>query len=84
MQCQLNDGFLRAPTERCKYPKFTTYIFHSLHGQRLGLQFFILFLQTVREADSFTSFGACDKFLSLRMLKIQFHIVGFVFCGFPK
>ena len=43
-----------------KYPRFTTYILHSFHGQSFGLKFFILFLKTAREADFFISFGTCD------------------------
>ena len=36
------------------------YVLHNLHGQHLGLQFFILFLKAAREADSI-SFGTCDQ-----------------------
>ena len=42
---------------------------HSLHGQSLGLQFFILFLKTAREADSFISFGTCDQIFGTRYVK---------------
>ena len=42
-----------------KYPKFIMYVLHNLHGQHLGLQFFI-FLKAAREADSI-SFGTCDQ-----------------------
>ena len=35
------------------------YVLHNLHGQHLGLQFFI-FLKAAREADSI-SFGTCDQ-----------------------
>ena len=64
-------------TSLYKYPKFTTYVLHSLHGQSLGHQFFILFLKTVREADSFISFGACDQILSPRYVKdsVPYHWV---------
>ena len=60
------------------------YVLYSLHWQSLDLQFCILFLETAREADSFISFGTCIKFSVLGRLKIQYHIVGFVFCGFQK
>ena len=43
------------------------YVLHSLHGQSLGLQFFILFLKTAREADSFISFGTCDQIFGPRL-----------------
>ena len=49
-----------------KYPKFATYVLHNLHGLSLGLQFFILFLKTAKEADSFISFGTCDQIFGPR------------------
>ena len=45
------------------------HVLSSLHGQNLDLQFFILFLETAREADSFISFGTCDQIFGPRYVK---------------
>ena len=44
-------------------------VLHSLHAQSLGLQFFILFLKTAKEADSFISIGTCDQIFGPRYAK---------------
>ena len=44
-------------------------MFYSLHGQSLGVQFFILFLKASREEDSFISFGTCNQIFDPRYVK---------------